>query len=101
MTRKSSRDEMKKRRGYASNIYTELILEAPKDLNSHVVIAPRDMEQVRNAQRSARRQLRMTHETSCNLQVFQTNLYLLCIIYMHAVWNLFFRSINIADSHQN
>jgi len=68
MTRKSSRDEMKKRRGYASNIYTELILEAPKDLNSHVVIAPRDMEQVRNAQRSARRQLRMTHETSCNLQ---------------------------------
>ena len=92
MTRKSSRDEMKKRRGYASNIYTELILEAPKDLNSHVVIAPRDMEQVRNAQRSARRQLRMTHETSCSLQVLHTDF--LCIYLCILSYILFYTYLN-------
>ena len=86
MTAKSTREEIKQRKGAPCNIYKELVCEAPEEANRHLVMAPRNLKQSLNAKAArigiisiAKKYLRMLSLTSaangavpivCRLNVF-------------------------------
>lgn len=87
---------MKSRLGLPTNVYKELVGSAPKDLKTHVVVAPRDIKQINNFQTNERRKLIISHDAHYNLQnlVFETKFIknivsypdLMVIMYLDSIW---------------
>lgn len=67
MTAKSTREEIKQRKGAPCNIYKELVCEAPEEANRHLVMAPRNVKQVQNAQAMERQKFRLGRDAFYNL----------------------------------
>lgn len=53
-------------------VFTELVLAAPRELERHITDAPRNIQQIRNAQKSARKTERLSLDAICNLVELRT-----------------------------
>lgn len=106
-TRKSSRDEMKVRPGLPSNVYKELVCEAPEEAFLHAVSAPRNQKQVENFQANERHKLRISRDAYYNLlinsnqdkSIKKVEIYpdFLCIIYLDQLAKKIVGLINRTD----
>lgn len=65
---------MKVKQGLPSNVYKELVAEAPSEYNEHLVTAPRDIKQVQNFQAATRQKMRISRDALYNLIMMAYNL---------------------------
>ena len=68
-TKKSAREEMKTRPGLPTNVYKEMVCEAPEEAVAHAVSAPRNRKQVQNFQANERAKLRLSRDGLYNVWV--------------------------------
>ena len=53
-------------------VFTDLVLAAPRELERHITDAPRNIQQIRNAQKYARKAERLSLDAICNLVELRT-----------------------------